>query len=345
MRHIFAALAAIFTIVASNVPDSRAAPAAKSEFLSREAAIDWIDTYRLKPEPARLPGAVRALSKSGALREPDTAGFHVGFIAGVLGANPERADALVERMLPLPASDQWALVRAIAYSGLPGWRRLLRKVAPRMPARREMIEQYLAGKLPTLDAIELDKSPTFLEKIRMHFSAKDTKPKMSFGHNPELLDTLWGQYFATGDYRPVWRILTMLPWAKERDSVDRLTVGAMAKVTLANNAARYPDLLALLKEMAPYQPEEVSKPLAEVVEAAETGQTGHLRRQALASIDELKRKGPGYKRDVALWSQVGQGAIALGCIGAAVASLTSLGLPCVIGGAVSSAALNYWGAQ
>ena len=33
---------------------------------------------------------------------------------------------------------------------------------------------------------------------------------MSFGQNPELLDVLWGKYFATANYRPVWRIIALL---------------------------------------------------------------------------------------------------------------------------------------
>jgi hypothetical protein len=279
------------------------------------------------------------------LRDPDTSGFHVGFIAGVLGANPKIAPALVRKMLPLPEADQWVVVRAIAYSGLPEWKSLLRDVAPRLPVRQAMIDQYIAGSLPTLDAIELDKNPTFLEKMQMHAGAKLPGPEISFGKNPELLDTLWGQYFATGDYRPVYRILTMLPWSKDRDSVDRLTVGSMAKVTLANNATSYPDLLLLLKSMAKYQTEEVGTPLNDVILAAETAQAPRLKKQALGAIDELKRKGPGYRREMTVWGYVGQGTIALGCIAAAVASLTAAGIPCVVGGAVASAALNYWTAQ
>ena len=60
--------------------------------LTRAAVIEWIDNYRNKPEPARVPDAVNALSQSGALREPETAGFYVGFVAGVLGANPKDAE-------------------------------------------------------------------------------------------------------------------------------------------------------------------------------------------------------------------------------------------------------------
>jgi hypothetical protein len=248
-------------------------------------------------------------------------------------------------MLPLPAADQWFVVRAIAYSGLPAWQSLLSRVADKVPARRVMVDQYLTGKVPTLDKIELDKSPTFLETVRLQFGGKPEIPPVSFGHNPELLDTLWGVYFATGDYRPVWRVITMLPWSKDRDSVPRLTAGSAAKYTLANNAARYPDILAMLKDKVRYQPEEVAPILTDVIASAEANDAATIRKAQLAAIEEIKRKGPGHQRDMKLWGYVGQGAIAVGCIAAATVSLTVLGLPCVIGGAVSSAAINYYAAQ
>ena len=120
----------------------------------------------------------KALSESGALREPETAGFYVGFVAGVLGANPKDAERLVGKMLPLPPADQWLVVRAIAYSGLPAWKSLLARTAAKVPARRGMVDAYLTGALPTLDAIELDKSPTFLEKSASSFGVK---PKAAGG--------------------------------------------------------------------------------------------------------------------------------------------------------------------
>lgn len=69
------------------------------------------------------------------------------------------------------------------------------------------------------------------------------------------------------------------------------------------------------------------------------------RRSTAAAIDELKRKGPASKRDISTWGQVGQGAFALGCIVAATTGHVELGLPCIIGGAASSAALNFWNTQ
>src|SRR5262249_13328128 len=131
--------------------------------------------------------------------------------------------------------------------------------------------------------------------------------------------------------------------SNDRDSVDKLTVGNMAKYTLASNATRDAELLSMLKHTRANRPREVTLALEEVIEAAETMEVTRLRKDALASIEELKRKGPGYKRDVSMWGQVGQGALALGCIAAAAVGQVAVGIPCVVGGAASSAALTYWG--
>jgi len=101
------------------MPHAHTAPASAAKFHSRADITEWIDSYREKPEPARVPSAVRALSKMGALRDPEAAGFYVGFVAGVLGANSRQAEHLIEKMLPLPASDQWLVVRAVAIGRRP----------------------------------------------------------------------------------------------------------------------------------------------------------------------------------------------------------------------------------
>jgi len=336
----------IALLAPAHIQSAQAGPlASPNDFVSRASVMEWIDNYRNRPEPSRVPQAVRALSEFGALREPETAGFYVGFVAGVLGANPKEAERLVGKMLPLPPADQWLVVRAIAYSGLPAWKSLLARTAAKVPARRGMVDAYLTGALPTLNAIELDKSPTFLEQVGQHFGVKPKQQLVSYGRNPELLDTLWGQYFAAGQYRPLWRIITLLPWSKERDSAERLTVGSSAKYTLANNAARYPDILALIKDMATYQEADVQPILAEVIRAAETTETAAIRKEQLALVDKLKNKGPGYQRDLKTWGYVGQGAIGVTCVVLAAISLSTAGLPCVIGGAATSAVLNYWAAQ
>jgi hypothetical protein len=288
---------------------------------------------------------VHALSKFGALRDPEQAGAYVGFIAGVIGSNPDKADALISKMLPLPPGDQWALVRAIAYSGHPNWRNLLRRYSGQLSARKVLIDKYLTDALPKLYDFAPEPAVSTWDTVRNKVTGKELPKRFILEASPELLDTYWGHYFATAQYRPITRIIDMLPLAKDSDSLEKLTVGSMAKFTLASNATRDPELLVMIKQAREQRPKEVASALTEVIDAAETVETARLRREAQAAIEELRRKGPGYRRTVSLWGQVGTGALAVGCIAAAATGHVELGLPCVIGGGVSSAALTTWEKQ
>jgi len=332
-----------------------AAPAAAApttttvDLLTTDAVLRWINGYRKKPDVAHVPVAVRALSHLDALRETEAAAVYVGFVAGVIGSNPQKADELIEKMLTIKAEDDWFIVRAVAYSGTPNWRELLNSFADRMPTRRLMIEKYTSGKLPTLEAIAFDASPTAMDRVKgfgasvgNFFTGHKPSQAVRLEASPEVLDTLWGYYFATGSYGPVDRILRMLPLSKDGQNTEKLTVGSMAKFTLASNAAHDAQLLAMLRREVPHQPKDVQPIVNEIIEAADTMEVAHLRKMALAAIDDLKRKGPGYKRDLSTWGQIGQGAMALGCVAAAATGQVEFGIPCVVGGALGSAALNYW---
>src|ERR1700716_2767556 len=313
----------------------------------------WIYNYRAKPDYAHVPAAVRVLFHSQTFKEPENSGIYLGFIAGAIGSNPAKAEQLVTGFFPIAPEDEWVIVRAIAYSGLPDWRNLLRRIAPRMPGRKVMIDSYLAGTLPTLTAIPLEEAtPGMLDKLRGAFTknpfAKDDsklKMRQTFAGNQDLLDTLWGYYFATGSHVPIVRIMQMLPWSKSRDTVDKLTVGSMARYTLASYAVRDAGLREFLRGELAGQPPAIKAPLAEVIEAADTVQLGAVRKDALAAVEELKAKGSDSRRDLDFWGQIGLGAVALGCVSAAALGPGALGTPCVIGGSASQGLLSFWEKQ
>jgi len=313
----------------------------------------WIYNYRAKPDYAHVPAAVRVLFHSQTFKEPENAGIYLGFIAGAIGSNPAKAEQLIASFFPIRPEDEWVIVRAIAYSGLPDWRNVLRRVAPRMPGRQVMVDGYLAGKLPTLTDIPLEEmKPGVMDKLRGAFTknpfAKDERKlntTLTFASNQDLLDTLWGYYFATGSHAPIQRIIQMLPWSKSRDTVDKLTVGSMARYTLASYAIRDASLREYLRSELARQPAAVKAPLAEVVEAADTVQIAALRKDALAAVDELKIKGSDSRRDLSFWGQVGVGAVALGCVSAAALGQVAVGIPCVIGGSASQGFLSFWEKQ
>jgi hypothetical protein len=252
----------------------------------------------------------------GLFREIDNAGVYIGFIAGVLGSNPDKAEKLIAKMFPMPPEDQVVLIRAIAYSGLDDWKQVLGKFVERMPARLVLIRKFMYGDDKTLNDLPLDEGSY-------------------------VIDAHWGYFFATGSAAPVRRILEAVAWSNEKNNVERLTIGSMAKWTLATNATRDKDLLDIMKAELNTQPKAATAPLREAIEAAETFETSRIRRQAVAAIEELKMKGPQSNRDVNWWGQAGQTALALGCVAASVVGQLQVGIPCVLGGAVSSAAMKF----
>jgi hypothetical protein len=321
------------------------------DFTTGEGALHWINAYRAKPQPEQVPAAMRILSRLGAFHDPERCAAYVGFLAGVYGSHPEQAEKLIAQTLAIRTEDRWIVVRAIAYSGLPNWKSLLRLFADRMPERRAMIGKYLTGKLPTLGQLTISPPPSTLERFRAHLRIAavfgQPRHKVVLEPSAEVLDTLWGYYFATGSYGPVMQMIAMLPWSDDHDDVERLSVGSLAKFTLASNAVHDQILLDMLRSSskARNQPKQTVAALNEIADAAETVDTARIRKQALAALAELQRKGPAYKRAVSWWGYVGQSTIAAGCIAAAVAGQVALGLPCVIGGATASAAMNFWANQ
>jgi hypothetical protein len=301
--------------------------------------------YADKPEPARVPYAYIALSRNGSLRDPEQAGVYVGFLAGALRSAGPHADRLLVQLTALPHEDQWVVVRALAFSGLPDWPDLMRRLEPHFPGRADMARAYLDGSLPTLDQIHREDEQRsrwqdFKDWLlfRRHHPAQH---HVSFENAPELLDTLWGLYFATEDTTAIERIIALLPWSNDRERVSKLTIGNMARFMLADNAMKSRRLLELLKTMRGRQPKEAEPILGEVVRAAETVDVGYLRKDALAAIEDLKKQGPNSSRNIAWWGQVGEGAIAIGCLGAAASGAgAAIGIPCVIGGAMSSAGIK-----
>jgi hypothetical protein len=313
----------------------------------------WIYNYRTRPDYAHVPAAVRVLFHAQAFKEPENAGIYLGFVAGAIGSNPAKAEQLVNSFFPVPPEDEWVIVRAIAYSGLPDWQSLMRKAAIRMPGRRVMIEGYLAGTQPTLMDIPLEPAkPGMLDKLRgtltrNPFAKEERKidTRISFATNQDLLDTLWGYYFATGSHVPIQHIMQLLPWSKSRDTVDKLTIGSMARYTLASYAVRDGELREYLRGELARQSGPIKAPLTEVVDAADTVQLGAVRKDAIAAVDELKTRGSDARRDLDFWGQIGVGAVALGCVSAAALGQVAVGIPCVIGGSASQGLLSFWEKQ
>lgn len=303
-------------LLAEATPVRSRIPAERQRFEKPEQVLAFINAYRDDKKPARVPEVVQAMGNLGMLREPEEGGIYIGFLAGVIRESAEPSE-LIAKLFPMPPDDQVVLIKAIAYSERADWRDLMTKFVERMPARKVLIERYLYRDGPGLDGLMTEATGAF------------------------AVDVYWGLYFATGEEAPARRIITALSWTAERDSVEKLTIGSMAKWTLATNASRDKTLRDIMKAELNVQPKQVRLALSEVIEAAETFETGRIKRDALKAIEELKIKGPQSRRDTVWWGQAGQTVLALGCIAAGAMGQVEVGIPCVIGGALSSAALKY----
>jgi hypothetical protein len=318
MFRVFAiAACALFLALPAFAVANRHKEKATKPFASNEQLLKWINSYRHNPDPKRVPEAVRAMSTFGVTKDMDQSGVYIGFVAGALGANPATAEDMVGKMFPMPPEDQVVIIKAIAYSGLPGWRKLLTKYVERMPARKDLMDKFLFGSKPVLTELKLKEDSS-------------------------VIDLNWGYYFATGWEAPVRRIVAALALSLDKDDVEALTVGSMAKWTLAQNASRDNDLLMMLKKISNDVDQKQRKPLAEVIDAAETLELSKVRKDALASIEELRAKGSESLRNYNWWGQAGQTVLALGCVAAGALGQVEFGIPCVVGGAASTAALKYF---
>ena len=312
----------------------QAAPEPQGAFTSPERLMDWISNYRKHKNPSRVPAAVHAMQDFGLFADEEKAWFCTGFIAGVLGSNPKDGPALVPRMFPMPDKEQAVIIRAIVYSGRPDWRELLEKNSSRMPLRRPLIDDFLAGKRPVLMELPLD-----------------------HGGSPGIY-ALWGYYVATGQYEPVVRIMQALRWSKKKEdsrfsfrkvfsgwghdpsAVEKITTGGTAKWTLASYAERDRQLLNLYRAESARQPEEIAKPLKDVIEAAEIFESEKIRKDQFGAIEDAQKQQMTNEAGMTKGATAGSIAIATGCVAATALGQAYIALPCVLGGALYTGAVK-----
>jgi len=309
-------------------------PEPQGAFSSPDRLMDWMSNYRNHKSPSRVPAAVHAMKDYGLFADEEKAWFCTGFIAGVLGSNPKDGPNLIPGMFPMPDKEQAVIIRAIAYSGRPDWRELLEKTSPRTPLRRPLIDDFLAGKRPTLMELPLDT-----------------------GGSPGIY-ALWGYYVATGQYEPVVRIMQALRWSKRKgdsgfsfrkvftgwgsdpSAIDKITTGGTAKWTLASYAERDRALLALYRAEYARQPQDIAVPLKDVIDAAEIFESEKVRKDQFGAIEDAQRAQMSNESGMTKGATAGSIAIATGCVAASALGQAYIALPCVLGGALYTGAVK-----
>ena len=125
---------------------------------------------------------MQTLSRLGAFNTPERAGVYVGSLAGVIADNPDRAEDILARITPIPEADQWIIIRAIAYSGVPDWQELMRHFTLRIPRYKVLGDRYIGGKMATLTQFAVPPAPTSFERLK-----KSLHLDGAFGATPRKL--------------------------------------------------------------------------------------------------------------------------------------------------------------
>jgi hypothetical protein len=201
-----------------------------------------------------------------------------------------------------------------------------------MPLRGPLIDSYLSGQAKPLMQVELNETT--------------------------VIYTLWGYYVATGQYQPVVRIMQALRWSKNKNdggfsvkkifsgwkndpsAVDKISTGATAKWTLASYAERNRDLLSLYRAEYERQPPEISKPLRDVIVAAEAFESEKVRKDQFGAIEDAQKLQATNEAGMSKAATAGSIAIATGCVAASALGQFYIAVPCVIGGALYTGAMK-----
>ena len=238
--------------------------------LSSAEVLKWMNSYRSKPDPMRAALAIHQLSGFGELRNQES--------AGVMPASPpaysppirQSAQALVTRCcqcrpringswcvrLPIPASRPGGCRHRHSRHAGAGARTDAAEIRRRHCRRCDnsrLTAHHRTGPIVSLNTCRSMRSRRLCRQC--------LRP------SPELLDTFWG-FTTTGDTAALQNIISLLPWSTDRDNVQRLTLGGMAKYTLAENASRIGPARDDQNGSRP-EPKDVQPVLDQVIEAAD----------------------------------------------------------------------------
>lgn len=220
------------------------APAmADTSFKSQEDFSRWLTFYYQKPEPNRIPDAVRYMSKSGVLDNNDAIAPIFGFLSGTFRDNPDEMASWVNQLSSLKEHHFGVVILGVWYAALPESRKMVYALLEKHP------------KLKTYFAFLYTGDPMSVEQIPLE-------------EGPWVLDALWGKFMATGNSAPVERIITTLPWIDVKGDTSRLLIGGAANWSLTSNAVQHKRVLDICERVAQTQGAEVSAKLEEVIKNA-----------------------------------------------------------------------------
>lgn len=233
-----------------------------AEFNSQEEFGKWLTYYYQKPEPEKIIPAVRYMSENGFLDNGKSSPPIFGFIAGVFRENQGKVEIWVNSLNSLDDTSYSVVVLGLWYANLPESKERVYAMLEKRPSLKEQFNFLYQG------------SPMGITDIPLEQGAW-------------VLDSLWGNFMATGSKEPVIRIMQALPWLDVKGDVNRLLVGGAARWSLTSNAIQHKKVMAICEDEASKQSLEIQEKLRAVVTEAKKGPNQALQPTPKSGAAEL----------------------------------------------------------
>ncbi|MDO8730705.1 MAG: hypothetical protein Q7J69_05960 [Candidatus Omnitrophota bacterium] len=190
---------------------------------SEEGFNQWFSYYYLKPDPQRVPEAIRYFAGSLSEKYPNSRMPVAAFLAALFKAD----DALTGKVFSDISADGSENSKVLMVNAL--W------LADTVKSRELLGKAKTQWNTPLLSGI-ID---------RKNKSRADNLMEAPI-QSPLILDMLWATFFATGSPEPIERIISVLHLMKEGHEME-LLVGGAADWSLASNAQQHQRVYELCK--------------------------------------------------------------------------------------------------
>lgn len=227
---------------------------ANTTFDSQESIAKWVTFYYQNPEPSKIPAALQYMSESGMLDNNGGIPPVFGFLAGVFKDNPDKVRSWLDQTRGLKESHLGVVLLGLWYANLPTSQAQSYAILDEHPALKEQFSFLLTGDPMSVEQIPLEQGPW-------------------------VLDSLWGNFMATGSEVPVLRIAEALPWLEVRGDTGRLLVGGAARWSLTSNSVQHPRVLEICEQSISEQPADIASKLSEVIATAKADLKGMHKKQ------------------------------------------------------------------
>lgn len=213
------------TTEATTETETKINTTAPKDVNSMETLSRWMTYYYLHPQPELLNNAIIFADKENLFQGNSLVPLQA-FLSRVFAQNPGRIVSCFDSIKGIKEDSRTLVLTSVWWSGTKEGEQFLKHIATQLPekARVEFLRQ-------------IEKSPAAPEDMPID--------------SPDVLDTLWACFSATGDEKYVKKLITVLPWSdKGNKDLNQLMIASAAKWSITSNAEQHPKVLQICQSVA-----------------------------------------------------------------------------------------------